>query len=84
MAEKRKPGISVLIAAQNEEATIALCVRSFLEFGDELIVVDNGSTDYTKDIVRDLRLQYPKKINFFDKPELPDLYQNRQFAFEQS
>jgi len=84
MAKKRKPGISVLIATQNEEAMVSLCIRSFLEFGDELIIVDNGSTDQTKEIVSDLQGQYPAKIKFFDRPELADLYQNRQFAFEQS
>ncbi|MFH1514285.1 MAG: glycosyltransferase, partial [bacterium] len=42
---QKKPGISVLIATQNEEAIIGLCIKSFLAFGDELIVVDNGSTD---------------------------------------
>jgi glycosyltransferase involved in cell wall biosynthesis len=84
MAEKRKPGISVLIATQNEEAVVGTCLRSFLDFGDELVVVDNGSTDLTKDIVRDLAAKHPKKIKFYDKPELPDLYQNRRFAFAHS
>ncbi|MBV7338395.1 glycosyltransferase [Chloroflexi bacterium TSY] len=81
---ERKNGISVLIACQNEEALIELCIRSFLEFGDELIVVDNGSTDRSKEIVQALQTQYPEKIKFFDVPELPDLYHNRQYAFEQS
>ena len=81
---ERKNGISVLIACQNEEALISLCIRSFLEFGDELIVVDNGSIDRSKEIVRSLQAQYPEKIKFFDVPELPDLYHNRQYAFEQS
>lgn len=84
MTQRRKPGISVLIAAQNEEAMVALCIRSFLEFGDELIVVDNGSTDQTKDIVRALEAQHPKKIRFYDVPDLPDLYHNRQYALERS
>ncbi len=81
---KRKPGISVLLACQNEDALVALSIRSFLDFGDELIVVDNGSTDKTKQIVRALAAQHPEKIKFFDVPELPDLYHNRQFAFKQS
>jgi len=84
MANKRKPGISVLIATQNEEAIVSLCIRSFLDFGDELIVVDNGSTDHTKEIVRDLVDKHPQKIKFFDQPELPDLYHNRRFALGQS
>lgn len=80
----RKNGISVLIACQNEEAMVALCVFSFLDFGDELIVVDNGSTDNTKSIVRELQTRYPRKIKFFDVPHLPHLYDNRQFALEKS
>jgi len=84
VASRRKPGISVLIPTQDEEAVVASCIRSFLAFGDELIVVDNGSTDRTKEIVRALEAQYPQKIRFFDKPELADLYQNRQFALGQS
>jgi glycosyltransferase involved in cell wall biosynthesis len=53
--QKRKEGISVLIACQNEEATLALCVISFLDFADEIILVDNGSTDRSKEIARDLQ-----------------------------
>jgi len=82
--QERRNGISVLIPTQNEEAVVALCVLSFLEFGDELIAVDNGSTDRTKEIVKDLESVYPKRIKFFDVPELPDLYQNRQYAFSKS
>lgn len=80
----RKNGISVLIPTQNEEEIVSLCLLSFLEFGDELIVVDNGSTDRTKEIVQDIQSAHPAKIKFFDRPELPDLYHNRQFAFSQS
>lgn len=74
----------MLIACQNEEALIAPCILSFLGFGDELIVVDNGSTDRTKEIAKDLESMYPDKIRFFDVPELPDLYHNRQYAFSRS
>jgi len=80
----RKNGISVLIACQNEELVVDLSIRSFLEFGDELVIVDNGSQDRTKEIVRELQSQYPKKISFYDAPNLMDLYQNRQFALERS
>lgn len=80
----RKNGISVLIACQNEEKMVSLCIRSFLNFGDELIVVDNGSQDRTKEIVRELEASYPEKIKFYDVPDLPDLYQNRQYALERS
>jgi len=77
-------GISVLIAAQNEEKTIRLCVESFLEFGDEIIIVTNGSTDRTRDICKELVKEYPQKVQFYDKPELPDLYHNRAFALSKA
>ena len=77
-------GISVLIAAQNEEKTIRLCVESFLEFGDEIIIVTNGSTDNTRDICKELVKEYPVKVQFYDKPDLPDLYHNRAFALKKS
>jgi glycosyltransferase involved in cell wall biosynthesis len=84
MASRRKPGISVLIATQNEEAVIRLCLASFLDFGDELVVVDNGSTDSTKDIIHAFRAAHPDKVHFHDVPDLPDLYHNRQYALEHS
>lgn len=73
-------GISVLIAAQNEEKTIRLCVESFLEFGDEIIIVTNGSTDGTRDICNELVKEYPDKVQFYDKPDLLDLSDNRAYA----
>lgn len=63
---------------------IALCIRSFLEFGDELVIVDNGSTDRTKAIASAFADRYPDKVRFFDVPDLPDLHHNRQYAYEQS
>jgi glycosyltransferase involved in cell wall biosynthesis len=80
----RNNGISVLIASQNEEAMIALCVLSFLDFGDEIIVVDNGSTDNTIPILMELQSKFPEKLKIFFEPHLQDLYQTRQFAFERS
>lgn len=41
--------ISVLILTLNEEANIAACMES-LEFSDDIVVLDSGSTDKTRDI----------------------------------
>ena len=52
--------ISIVVPAYNAEKSIERCVRSVLnqDFNDfELIVVDDGSTDNSKDIVE----QYVKK-----------------------
>jgi glycosyltransferase involved in cell wall biosynthesis len=81
--KKRKNGISVLIPTQNEELMVNLSILSFLDFADEIIVVDNGSIDKTKRIIKELVNKY-SKIKFFDKPDLPDLYHNRQFSLRQS
>ncbi len=53
-----RPGISVLIAAHNEAASIEACLRSVLACsgpdGFEVVVVDDGSTDDTRAIVQNL------------------------------
>lgn len=82
-SRKRKEGISLLIPSQNAERTIALCVRSFVDFADEIIAVDNGSQDNTVAILDDLARLIPK-LRFYNAPELVDLYHNRQYAFERS
>jgi len=50
------PRLTVLIPAYNEAATIAEIIRRVLATGlePEIVVVDDGSTDETADIVRDL------------------------------
>jgi glycosyltransferase involved in cell wall biosynthesis len=50
------PGLSVLIPARNEEKRIGLTLRSLLSCRDvdiEIIVLDDGSSDHTAEIVRD-------------------------------
>lgn len=46
--------LSVVITTKNEAANIAACLRSFDGFDVERIVVDNGSTDDTKQIAASL------------------------------
>jgi len=48
-----KPYISVIIAALNEEAAIAKVIESVpKDLVDEIVVVDNGSTDRTAEVAR--------------------------------
>ena len=48
-----KPYISVIIAALNEEAAIASVIGTVpRDLADEIIVVDNGSTDRTAEVAR--------------------------------
>jgi len=46
------PRLSVAIIAFNEENNIAPCLRS-VAWADEIVVVDNGSTDRTREIARE-------------------------------
>ncbi|HEY6119906.1 MAG TPA: glycosyltransferase family 2 protein [Pyrinomonadaceae bacterium] len=50
---QRKPYVSVIIAALNEEAAIANVIRSVpTNLADEIVVVDNGSKDRTAEVAR--------------------------------
>lgn len=54
--------ISVCIIAKNEEARIEKCLASLKPFDFEIIVVDTGSTDHTKEIA----LKYTDKVLDFE------------------
>ena len=44
--------ISVIIICKNEEDTIGDCLQSLYGLTDDIVVLDNGSTDLTKEIIR--------------------------------
>ncbi len=56
--------VSFLIAAWNEEATISETIKHIFNTGYnkivEVIVIDNNSTDRTREIVKKLQKKYPK------------------------
>lgn len=57
------PSIAIVIPAYNEEASIAKCLNACINQtspADEIIVVDNLSTDKTADIVKEFQAEYPK------------------------
>src|SRR5690606_22726945 len=49
-----RPRIAAVVITKNEEAVIGRCLES-VQWADEIIVVDSGSTDRTVDIATALR-----------------------------
>jgi glycosyltransferase involved in cell wall biosynthesis len=45
--------ISVVIVCKNEEDTIGRCIESLQGVSDDIVVLDNGSTDGTRNIIMD-------------------------------
>jgi cellulose synthase/poly-beta-1,6-N-acetylglucosamine synthase-like glycosyltransferase/peptidoglycan/xylan/chitin deacetylase (PgdA/CDA1 family) len=66
---RRKP-VSILIPAYNEVANIEATLRSVLadmDMRDEVIVVDDGSTDGTADVVEKMRAQFAGRLTLLSK-----------------
>ena len=63
MNESSRPTVGIVIPAYNEEATIRACVTAAVGQtvpADEIIVVDNKSTDHTPAILRELIAEFPE------------------------
>lgn len=70
--------ISICLIVKNEEAVLSRCLDSLKGVGDEIIVVDTGSTDKTKEIAS----KYTDKI--FDFKWIDDFSAARNFAFSKA
>jgi len=46
--------LTCLIPCKNERLNIRLCIESFRDIADEILIADSGSTDGTLDIVREI------------------------------
>ena len=63
--------LSIILPSYNEEkniedtfATVILSLKKSLIKNFEIVFIDDGSTDSTKDIIKKIILKYKKKINF--------------------
>jgi tetratricopeptide (TPR) repeat protein len=70
--------VSLCIIAKNEEANIAGCLDSALGLCDEVIVLDTGSTDRTREIARD------KGAKVFDFPWIDHFAAARNACLERA
>lgn len=70
--------ISLCMIVRNEEEVIDSCLDSVQDIADEIVVVDTGSTDCTKEIVS----RYTDKV--YDFPWIDDFSAARNFAFSQA
>lgn len=70
--------ISICLIVKNEEAVLARCLDSLKGIGDEIIIVDTGSTDRTKEIAS----KYTNKI--YDFKWIDDFSAARNFAFSKA
>src|SRR5579863_6345186 len=62
-----KPRRSLCMIVRNEEKNLAACLRSVADLMDEIVVVDTGSTDRTRDVARRFRarvVDFPWIDNF--------------------
>lgn len=69
------PRLSLIIITKNEQATIARCITS-VPAADDIIVVDNGSTDRTAEIARSLGALV------IDAPDWPGFGAQKQRALD--
>lgn len=60
--------VSAMIRLKNEEEFLLASVRSIIELVDEVVLIDNLSTDATPRIIRELESAYPGKVRTFSYP----------------
>lgn len=70
--------VGVYMIVKNEESVISRCIDSILPFADEVIVVDTGSKDRTRDIVSTYVLG--GKVLLYDFKWVDDFSEARNFA----
>lgn len=72
------PSIALCLIVKNESVHLERCVKSFAGAFDELIVVDTGSSDNTRDLAKKLGAR------LFDYIWKDDFAAARQFSFDQA
>lgn len=66
IGENRKYWISWFARLKNGDDFLKQSLESIIDYLDELILIDNNSTDSTKKICLDFQKKYPNKVIFYD------------------
>ena len=65
--EENKPKITVCMVTKNEEFMLPMSLNSALTFADEIVIVDDNSTDRTKDVVEKFQAETDVPIKFIQE-----------------
>jgi glycosyltransferase involved in cell wall biosynthesis len=88
MSSPDAPTVSIVIPAYNEASTIRACVVAAIEQtdpADEIVVVDNRSTDATLRILHDLTTEFPDApLVVFSQDEEQGLVPTRDFGLDRA
>jgi glycosyltransferase involved in cell wall biosynthesis len=57
IANRKREGVSAMLRVKNEESKIYYSLKSIYEIFDEIVLVDNGSTDRTLEIAREFKIE---------------------------
>lgn len=83
-----RPSVSIVIPAFNEESVIRQCLIAAIYQSvpaDEIIVVDNRSTDSTCDIVRQMQIEYPEsRIQLLHQEAEQGLIPTRNYGLDRA
>ena len=64
----RRKRISAMMRVKNEEAFLRASAESILPMVDEIVIIDNNSSDATPRVAADLALSFPAKVRVYDYP----------------
>jgi len=80
---KRPHGLSIIMRVKNEVDWIRPSILSIIDIADEIVIVDNGSTDGTYQVLEEMASKEKGLISIWQRPDL-DQCSLSNFALEQT